>query len=722
MAYYNNGYSQKDNAYNGNTQRNFSEDSGVEEFDFVNPYSFVPFEGTPVTYKVDEVYGDPKSLKSGWLDILLETKSPLIIPDGAHPKIHCEGKIKQREYSFFNVMNDYGKLEEIIPGSSLRGMLRSVYEAASNSCLPFLLNDKPISQRNQLYASFTRRGLLEYDKKQNRWKLYSTLKSQYKAASFLDEIDSEGTYWGKNTGDYVAFDTDDKGMYLLEDDREGARHGWLQYNRPVNTKEAYNFTVLQKAEETPIFQWEQGDFTPYKSLLSALHGDGIVGNQKNFNKVAINALEQALKSVKTNGGCVPVWFLYDQKSQEVYLSGSSIGRVGRRRRWEEIMEGYTPCDSLDALCPACLLFGTTKGKHADTRNSDSGLRGHLRFTDAEPIRITGKQKHILQILGLPRTSSFEFYLDKPQPNATYWNFDYYSYTTEDVPHEFKALEKATPRGRKMYWHGQTMPDRDKWDKQNTAMEAVSTGSMFRFRVYFDRITQQQLQDLIWVITLGDNRSESTLQHKLGHARSLGYGSVKLVIEKQCLRVVELNDSELKVSVQKSVIDKAPTCSFDTESRVIQSLLAICDTRSVAGKQVCYPLSAEKDSEKIYLWFAQNRKDADSVQTLPYPTDKDITLRGKRLKNKPQSQHQSEHKNNDKTLKQHKEQIQFGTVLYGETIGMNKSGKFVQIRLENNRGKGSAYVGRFYPQGKRVQVRVKQYDEKYQNYKLEIISE
>lgn len=725
MADYNNNRGRRNNSYDGNNQRNFSKSSRVEAFDFVNPYSFVPFAGKPTTYKMNEIYGDPKSLKSGWLDVLLETKSPLIIPDGAHPRIYRLGNTEHREYSFFNVLNDQGKLEEMIPGSSLRGMIRSVYEAASNSCLPFLLDNKPISQRNPLYAGFTRRGLLEYDKEQKQWKLYSTVKSWYKAASFQNEIDREGTYCGKNNGDYVAFDTDEEGMYLLEEDQTDDRHGWLQYNRPVNAKGEYNFTVLQKAEETPIFEWEQGDFTPYKSLLSALRGDGAVGNQGNSNEVARKALEQALERVKENGGCVPVWFLYDKKNREVYLSGASIGRVGRRRHWEDILEDHTTCDSLEALCPACLLFGTTKGKHTDVKNSDSGLRGRLRFTDAEPIHIAGKEKHTLQILGMPRPSSFEFYLDKPQSNAAYWNFDYYSYSTGENSHEFEVLEKATPRGRKMYWHGQTMADRDKRDKQNSTMEAVSIGSVFRFRIYFDRITEQQLQDLIWVITLGDNRSESTRQHKLGHARPLGYGSVKLTVDKQYLRVAQMDDSGVKVSVEESVVDTEPTCSFDIGAEAVQSLLAICDTKSVAGKQVCYPLGAKtgkKDSEEIYLWFAQNRTNANSVQTLPYPTDEDITLRGKRLTKKTQSKHPLKNRNSSKTLGQHKERIPVGTVLYGETTGMNKTGNYVYIQLENNKGRGSAYVGRSYPRGKRVQVRVKKYNEEYKNYTLDIILE
>lgn len=52
-----------------------------------------------------------------------------------------------------------------IPGSELRGMLRSVYEAVTDSCVPFLLDEKPISRRVPTYGALRHRGLLAYEKR-----------------------------------------------------------------------------------------------------------------------------------------------------------------------------------------------------------------------------------------------------------------------------------------------------------------------------------------------------------------------------------------------------------------------------------------------------------------------------------------------------------------------------------------------------------------------------
>ena len=160
----------------------------------INPYNFIPFAGEPVRKPLRGeagYYADETALQSGWIDVTLTVKTPLIIPDGSCYKtepakdkygktlVDKEGKPKKDKngnpfvhgiYQFFRLPDGTAA----IPGSSLRGMLRSMYEAASNSCLPFLPAEpkRPISQRTPLYAAFKDRGLLEYDKKDNVWKLW----------------------------------------------------------------------------------------------------------------------------------------------------------------------------------------------------------------------------------------------------------------------------------------------------------------------------------------------------------------------------------------------------------------------------------------------------------------------------------------------------------------------------------------------------------------------
>lgn len=601
---------------------------------FVNPYNFIPF-GSAIEERRksrEEVYRGKEQLVSGWLTVELETKTPLIIPDGAHPQYYDfkndryiknpdskQEKELHKEYKFFRIPGKNGEKCPVIPGSELRGMIRSTYEAATDSCVAFLLNDKPISRRVPVFGSLQKRGLLAYEETTagsgvRQWVLYSTY------ADDRIDVDVAEEKKVKILKYKDGRKVEEKNGEFIED------RGWLQYNIPVNTKDDYHIVYLKPREK--IYTWK--DDEPYRFLNSALIDRP---KMKNPNEIPNKNLKEALEKAKKGGdNQIPVYYFIVQRDEKelVYLSNSSIGRIAQKRKWEEIMGVHAPCSSTDQLCPACLLFGTTKGK---------GMKGHVRVTDAVLKTAQATEKHTLQILGEPRTSAFEFYLRKPQGNAvTYWNFDFYGEKVTnkkgDDHTEYQDLGQATPRGRKMYWHGPVARD-DSKGKMNSTMEALK-GS-FEFKVYFDEITENQLQELIWVITLGENDKESEKQHKLGHAKPLGYGSVKLVVTEKTVRRIAAEGEKMAVVLEEkkgvgsiSVIQPEEGKNFD--QKAVKNLLIMCDTKSVPDDfPIMYPRELDKNkNEFIYTWFAQNRKNADSVKILPEPNeikDKKKALRG-----------------------------------------------------------------------------------------------
>lgn len=88
----------------------------AEKKRFVNPYNFIPFEGN-IDKRIsrETAYAKKSELLSGWLNVELTTRTPLIIPDGAHPRYWDTKKNKyvedknmeeredsfHREYDFF---------------------------------------------------------------------------------------------------------------------------------------------------------------------------------------------------------------------------------------------------------------------------------------------------------------------------------------------------------------------------------------------------------------------------------------------------------------------------------------------------------------------------------------------------------------------------------------------------------------------------------------------
>ena len=68
------------------------------------------------------------------------------------------------------------------------------------------------------------------------------------------------------------------------------------------------------------------------------------------------------------------------------------------------------------------------------------------------------------------------------------------------------------------------------------MELMMPGAEFRFDIYYDGVTEDQLEKLMWCVHFGENRKDGDLCHKIGHGKPLGLGSVKIVIEKKEERV------------------------------------------------------------------------------------------------------------------------------------------------------------------------------------------
>lgn len=602
----------------------------------INPYNFIPFYGDsynepPKRKKLEEYYPEGEELISGWLDVELIAKSELIVPDGSR---YEETSGQHKSYRFFRHPDGVCA----IPGSELRGALRSMYEAASNSCFTFLLEDpqKPISQRTPIYGAFKERGLLEYDKQNGCCKLWEAKAYRIRITSpapIRDGQYHEGEQFYK-TGDEVKFDLDADGKPVLG---AGEHTGYLQFNIPVGKIDegrCYNVAVLEKTGVC-IAAWNSGDRSAWDSVFGSVWPTADQARKAKekaartgrpwIRNTTLDDLMAKINKAERDGGIIPVYYFEVERDGRklYYFSGAAAGRVRQVRKWAEIMGEHRPCHSLDCLCPACALFGTTAGE---------GIKGHLRVTDARAEMPVKPARHTLQILGGPRPSSFEFYLRRPEAaeKPTYWNYDYFG-VREEVQTKtgtiertrYQDLKSATPRGRKFYWHGETMPDRNQRDRLNQTMEAMPAGTTFAFRIYFDRVNREQLNDLVWLVSLGENQTDGKYQYKLGHAKPLGYGSVKMVVKDCVTRALR---EDLAMSIQHMDIPACPPCSFDVGSKTIQSILRMSDSTSTEGHDVAYLTGVDnRGREQIFTWFQQNRTNPNVLRTLPEPWESDLTL-------------------------------------------------------------------------------------------------
>lgn len=583
----------------------------------VNPYSFVPLGTAPARTSLDACYTGP--LLTGRLDYTLTTDTPLLIPDSA--KVVKDEKIDHKRYPFFRLPDG----TPAIPGSEMRGAMRGVYEAVTNSCLSVLLDstEEPFSQRLPSTNGFKDHGLLGIDPETGEWVLY--------AADVVDYLKlsegRDGSLMRNGWLNWYGREYHNGQHTRLRPDRPS---GWLQFNRPITLRNKnYHVRLLAPKPGRPvIFRWQ--DDTPYRALSNILKKSADNDPRSAAHGDLLAALEKVHNGDPAQGGLVPVWYLLadDNGTPRCYLSGAAIGRVMQGRSWAEIMGNYAPCADTDALCPGCALFGTVKGK---------GTSGRVRFTDAEAAQYESLGNKTLPILSGPKPSAYEFYLEKPkstyETSIGFWNYDFCSleetkYFPDGTKRTIKKFRVYTPqpRGRKFYWHSAPRTENER-SNQNATLEAMK--GTFKGSVYFDRITRAQLEELAFVLTLGENTPASPRLHKIGHGKPVGYGSCKITLTGGELRTLAQQDGTLCYTTEPLPLDSllAAHGRIDTDSTSVKSLLKIADKRSTQSKTVEYPSAKDKNgNDKIFNWFSQNRKHAKSLITLPHPLDDDIEIK------------------------------------------------------------------------------------------------
>ena len=278
----------------------------------------------------------------------------------------------------------------------------------------------------------------------------------------------------------------------------------------------------------------------------------------------------------------PVW--YNQRSNSISLA--SIGRIAYQNSMGDILRVKRPCTNRNSLCKACSLFGMAK---------DEGKVGsRVRVTDAVSCGENKIRPNVtLKELSSPHISYAPFYLDVTG-KASY-----------DTP-------GATLRGRKYYWHDlQRNYETSEKTKRNATMELADgdkseNRNVFEFKIFFNNITEDQLEELKWVITLGENNTNSNKCHKIGHGKPIGLGSVKITIEDITLRKFDMANGTYRNTKASLAIENYQKIKEFAKGSC-DKLLAIADLYAVTG--VSYPFiedAVPNDNKTApHQWFRKN---------------------------------------------------------------------------------------------------------------------
>lgn len=283
-------------------------------------------------------------------------------------------------------------------------------------------------------------------------------------------------------------------------------------------------------------------------------------------------------------------------------------KVAKKQKTYNARNERKPCSNRQSLCAACALFGMVGQDNA------GGVGSRVRFTDAGEERDgqesaqgqSANEEHVyvqLKELSSPKPPYLPFYMTDGENGEVYI------------------------RGRKFYWHnpqaakdpGQYTAAPDANTSRSSRMELVPPETVFRFRVYYDRVTEEQRDMLAWALTLGENNRNGNHCIKLGHGKPIGLGSAKVIIEGMTERSIGSASYHVKSPGQEEIrgyiADGERLLTSLDELRIITEFDANYDQNKERNKvEIRYP---------ELRWFSQYNKAEEHLPRIQNAVNKPL---------------------------------------------------------------------------------------------------
>ncbi|MCX7991569.1 MAG: TIGR03986 family CRISPR-associated RAMP protein [Proteobacteria bacterium] len=511
--------------------KNFN--SPIPEFAYA-PYNFVSLND-----KIIPADTNPKELdfsryhldrNTGYIDLTIETLTPLYIRN-----VRDKNSDKAKENSdFFSPASVYS-----IPGSSIKGMVRTLVEILSHSRMSFI--DKEVKYHFRTFADRSLELRDEYKKilvNDDRIKGYST-KAQ---GGYLKKI-------GNNK--YVIHPAKSTPSHFRVEEQLAIKAGVIKYKmsdkeykstavevyfKPEHEKSHKHSQVLFYAKVTDIKKAE-GEL-PKDFKRGYLVCSGFIGHKSDHPKhmhwvigevdfsrtfeipadVIDNYKKDELRDSKTNlldkvenNKVYPCFYTLNNNKVSSF-GNTGFYRVPYSKAVGDLLPSCHKEDNSSTVDMAVAIFGNEKD-----------FAGRVTFCNA---KIVERENFLLstvtpKILSAPKPTCFQHYLEQDRPDYT-------------DPKKIKGLKNynspgAKIRGHKLYWH-KSNPDYIEKDIENikshptqyTRITPVKQGVKFKGRIYFENLSDVELGALLTALDLPDG-----LAHKIGMAKPLGLGSVKI---------------------------------------------------------------------------------------------------------------------------------------------------------------------------------------------------
>jgi CRISPR-associated protein (TIGR03986 family) len=511
----------------------------------IAPYNFVQLPTKIVTVPLPSPQTKYEG-HTGYLTCTLTTESPLYIRCG-HTLREFEQELESRKLSNFFYYPSNPK-NPVLPGSSLRGMLRTLLEIVSFSRITQVsdaqkfffravasMRDDPLTEpyKKRLSKDTIKAGYLL--KQGEKWFIRpaQTIDNRYPFVWISENIVTsvlhtfipmiQGHYLPQQISNISFEDIDQKNTRPFAKKISQNLHTYLYKGVLVSSgnmlESGQNSRDLKRKNHCLVGQPnDHVNPLPISDNAIASYRSALTKFQKESFDEEYGALE--------NGRCI--FYCQPRDGQEVSFFGHCPNfRVPYQIEGQPLAAtalNYLPKKLRDPLINdfATVLFGFVHLEKTGDNQLQS-LKGRLSLTDAV-CKTDGdvwyeKQPIAPQLLEAPKPSTFQHYL--VQPIAEKIELKHYG---------SQSVTETVIRGHKLYWHKGKQLDikhpnpEDVQEAYKTTINPIRPRVEFEFKIYFENLSNEELGAVLWVLNLAqDNRYRLSL----GMGKPLGMGAVKI---------------------------------------------------------------------------------------------------------------------------------------------------------------------------------------------------
>ena len=490
---------------------------------------------------------------TGRIECTLTTYSPLYIRCGLTKEEFKDGKEAKDLPDFYYI--DKITKKPVLPGSSLRGMLRNLIEIISFSkitqvsdfqrlffrAVATLPKDDSLAQAYRQYidSSKVKAGYLKRDgdiwkitpakeiKVNNSLTSFTWVKEEYlSSADFpklkkFDDLDYLTQYIPIS---YQRI-TKPKGRYIAENVTLPKRYPLNQATLVTSG----NMKETSDPDSESIRTHHCVVFAPNPNKTYIIDPEGI--------KHYLNALtnfQQKLTFDEKLGMLQegrPVFYCQPTQGNIVTLFGHSPNfRIpyspngdGKAATVVDFIPENLRDDSIIDIAEA--IFGFVR-REKQPEGKEQSRAGRISVSDATcetpPDQIFITQGVITpKILASPKPTTYQHYLVQPEgTNADKSKLKHYA---------SQPTEETVIRGHKLYWHKGNNPDiqhlkPDENEDTQTQIKPIKPGVTFKFNIQFENLTNVELGALMWILDIAQHNN---YRLSLGMGKPLGMGAVKI---------------------------------------------------------------------------------------------------------------------------------------------------------------------------------------------------